>query len=229
MIRKIIYIFRVLFKRGIGFVFNYFYESYYFDLRRGTDTSARVIKEDQTIISSVEEKDNGLLYVASFTSVIINTVNIAKEKLGDERFYNSQFVDLGCGKGKTLIVHAENFDNDQRNTRIGIEYDPVLVKIAKDNIEQCRFSKSKIDIVADSAVNFKNYISSKELVVYLYNSFQGKTLRSVLDELSSIPHILIYVDPAEKSILENYEYTITKENIGKYNADTWLVASSNLK
>ena len=61
MIRKIIYIFRVLFRRGIGFVFNYFYESYYFDLRRGTDTSARVIKEDQTIISSVEEKDNGLL------------------------------------------------------------------------------------------------------------------------------------------------------------------------
>ena len=63
MIRKVIYIFRVLFRRGIGFVFTYFYESYYFDLRRGTDTSARVIKEDQTIISSVEEKDNGLLYV----------------------------------------------------------------------------------------------------------------------------------------------------------------------
>ena len=70
-------------------------------------------KDNQTISSTEAEQENGLLYVASFTSVTRDTVMLAKRILGDDRFRKSQFVDLGCGKGKALLVHAVHFGKDQ--------------------------------------------------------------------------------------------------------------------
>ncbi len=228
MKKKILYALKVVLKRGITFLFRYFYESYLFDVIHGTKTSARVAKEDQSISSAAAEEENGLLYVASFTSVTRKTVSLAKEVLGDERFNKAQFLDLGCGKGKALLVHALHYGRYQDVPAIGIEYDSDLATIARDNVDKCDIENGRVRVVADSAVNLKEHISANELIVYLYNSFQGETLKSVLNELSSIPHILIYVDPAERHQLDNYSYSIIRDYVGKYNADTWLVASSNL-
>ena len=228
MIKRIFYALKVVSQRGMAFLFRYFYESYLFDIKHGTKTSARVAKEDQSISSTAVEEENGLLYVASFTSVTRKTVSLAKEILGDIRFNKAQFLDLGCGKGKALLVHALHHGKDQDEPALGIEYDSDLAIIARDNVDKCDIEDGRVRVVADSAVNLKEHISTKELIVYLYNSFQGETLKSVLHELSSIPHILIYVDPAERIQLENYSYSIIHDHVGKYHADTWLVASSNL-
>lgn len=228
MIGKIFYVFRVVSQRGVGFLFRYFYESYLFDVKHGTKTSSRVTKDNQTISSTEAEQENGLLYVASFTSVTRDTVMLAKRILGDDRFRKSQFVDLGCGKGKALLVHAVHFGKDQDKPSVGIEYDTELAIIARDNVEKCGIQKERVKIVADSAVNLKEHVSGKELIVYLYNSFQGETLKSVLTELSTVPHVLIYVDPAERALLADYGYSVDYEHLGKYHADTWVVASFNI-
>ena len=228
MNKKIVHALKVVLERGITFLFRYFYESYLFDVIHGTKTSARVAKEDQSINSTATEEENGLLYVASFTSVTRKTVSLAKEILGDERFNKAQFLDLGCGKGKALLVHALHHGKHQDAPAIGIEYDSDLAVVARDNVNKCDIEDERVRVVTDSAVNLKEHISANELIVYLYNSFQGDTLKSVLNELSSIPHILIYVDPAERIQLENYSYSIIHDHVGKYHADTWLVASSNL-
>lgn len=228
MIEKVLYVVRVVFKRGVGFLFRYFFDSYLFDIKHGTKTSSRVTRDKQSIMFTEEEKENGLLYVASFTSVTRDTISLAKSILGGDRFLKSQFVDLGCGKGKALLVHALYFGKNQDKPGVGIEYDSDLAITARDNVKKCGIQEDRVIVVTDSAVNLKQYISSKELVVYLYNSFQGETLKSVLSELSKIPHILIYVDPAERFLLPEYGYTINYEKAGKYHADTWLVASVNL-
>ncbi len=228
MIKKTLYVVRVVSQRGIGFLFRYFFESYLFDIKHGTKTSSRVTKDEQSISSTETEQENGLLYVASFTSVTRDTVSLAKRILGDDRFRKSQFVDLGCGKGKALLVHAVYFGKDQDEPGVGIEYDADLAITARDNVKKCGIREDRVKVVADSAVNLKQYVSSKELVVYLYNSFQGETLKNVLTELSTIPHVLIYVDPAERFLLDEYGYSVNYEQTGKYHADTWLVASANL-
>ena len=228
MIKRILYVLKAVSQRGIVFLFRYFYESYLFDIKYGTKTSARVTKEDQSIASTEVEQENGLLYVASFTSVTKTTVSLAKEILGDARFSKAQFLDLGCGKGKALLVHALHHGKDQEKPALGIEYDQDLAIIARDNIKKCDIEDERVRVIADSAVNLKEYISSKELIVYLYNSFQGETLKKVFVELSKIPHILIYVDPAERFLLDKYGYSVIHDHIGKYHADTWLIASSNL-
>ena len=228
MIKKGLYAVKVISQRGIGFLFRYFYESYFFDVKYGTKTSSRVTKDEQSISSSEAEEENGLLYVASFTSVTRDTVSLAKSILGEDRFSKAQFVDLGCGKGKALLVHALHHGKDQDEPAVGIEYDAQLANIARDNVKRCGINDGRVKVVADSAVNLKQHINSKELVIYLYNSFQGETLKSVLSELSTIPHILIYVDPAERFLLDKYGYSVIHDHTGKYHADTWLVASANL-
>ena len=228
MIKKALYAVRVVSQRGVRFLFHYFFESYLFDLKHGTKTSSRVTKDEQNICSTKSEQENGLLYVASFTSVTRDTVSLAKTILGNERFGRSQFVDLGCGKGKALLVHALYFGKVHNEPGVGIEYDADLAITARDNVKKCGIQEDRVKVVTDSAVNLKQHVSSKELVVYLYNSFQGETLKNVLTVLSTVPHILIYVDPAERVVLPEYGYTVHYEQIGKYHADTWLVASANL-
>lgn len=224
MIKTINYGIKAIAKRGIGFLFSYFQESIWFDLRYGTKTSARVPKADQTIFSSNTEAEEGLLYVASFSSVVTKSVAVAKKSLGKNRFAEAQFVDLGCGKGKTLLVFGMYCKKEQTATAIGIEYDPILTEVAKENVAHCNM-QNQIKIVNDSAVNLLDYIDSDTLIIYLYNSFQGETLRTTLKVLHRIPHILIYVDPAERNILKDYGYEIIHDVKGKYNANTYLVAN----
>lgn len=229
MLQKLLYALKVVRQRGIGFFYTYFMESVWFDWKNGTSTSSRVPKDQQAIVSTDTELSEGLLYVASFTSVTQKTVAIARDLLGPARFGESQFLDMGCGKGKALLVFAQTYGGQTSHVPVGIEYDPGLADMARANAKKCGLGSDKMSVVADSATNVRGYITSPTPILYLYNSFQGETLRTVLSELSTLPHVLIYVDPAERHILADYGYTIVAENTGKYNADTWLVARSGLE
>lgn len=226
MFKSLIHTAQTVRKRGLRFLWDYFRESIWFDLRHGTSTFARVPKADQTIDGSKDEEDNGLLYVASFTSVTKITVKTARETLGPDRAECAQFIDLGCGKGKALLVYAQAFAKNSAVKAIGIEYDPVLADLARENVAKLAFAKDRVEIITDSAINLGTYLSAGVAIVYLYNSFQGETLDGTLDALKALPHVLIYVDPAERQKLSIRGYHTVAENAGRYNADTWLVATS---
>ena len=226
MINRISFFLKALRQRGVRFLWDYFRESIWFDLRHGTSTFARVPKSDQTIDGSHDEEDNGLLYVASFTSVTKKTVKKAQDALGPDRAACAQFIDLGCGKGKALLVYAQAFGKSSTFKAIGIEYDPVLADLARKNVAKTSFSKGRVEVFTDSAINLGAYLTADVAIVYLYNSFQGETLDATLDALQSMPHVLIYVDPAEREKLPARGYQIVAESKGRYNADTWLVATS---
>ena len=229
MIQNLRHALQVVRQRGLRFFWIYFRESVLFDLRRGTSTYARVTKDRQSIDGSPEEQDDGLLYVASFSSVTHQTVERARTILGPDRSARAQFLDLGCGKGKALLVYAERFGAGAPHPAVGIEYDADLAALAQANAAKCGFDQDRIKIVAASATQVREHIRSDTAIIYLYNSFQGETLRQVLEALRGIAHVLIYVDPAERDMLAEHGYTIHAENTGRYNADTWLVAASGLE
>lgn len=223
-----LYAFSTLRRRGVRFIWTYFTQSLWFDIKHHTNTSFRVPKDQQLLPLASNDSVNGLLYVASFTSVIQTTIRLALNILGSERLSSTQFLDLGCGKGKAVLLCALEYQKLISTPILGIEYDPSLVDIALSNVSQVFPDNPPISIVNDSAVNLAMYLSSPTLVVYLYNSFQGKTLQQVLQVLADIPHILIYVDPAERHILPDFGYHIEHEHVGRYNANTWLIARSPL-
>lgn len=222
------YMSEVIRSRGWLFLWDFFAQSIWFDLRRGTQTSMRVAKNRQSIQVSESEVGNGVLYVASFTSVINETLHKARAVLGPGRFSMAQFVDLGCGKGKALIVFKQKFGRENNYPAIGVDYDTELTSLARKNIDAVGLTEADIRLVTDSATNFLEYTDAKTLIVYLYNPFQGETLRAVLSTIRKTPHILIYVDPAEKRTLSEFGYTVHFEKQGRYNADSWLVASAGL-
>ncbi len=229
MLRKIIYMLKILKLRGPVFFWIYFRESIWFDLWFGTSTFSRVPKDEQNLAeNSSSEQENGLLYVASFTSVTHRTTELARDLLGPDEFKTTQFFDLGCGKGKALLVYAKAFGPDIVHPAVGIEYDPFLADLARRNAAKIGLGKQRVQIMTDSATNIRNYTQTRAAIIYLYNSFQGETLRATLENLRGLPHVLIYVDPAEKDVLSRYNYRVVHEKLGRYNADTWLVATSGL-
>ena len=217
-------IFVIIKKRGLRFCWDYFIESIWFDLKFGTSTFLRVPKKNQKIKTEDNQHDDGLLYVASFTSVTLNTLLKAKEIIGAERFRRAQFMDLGCGKGKTLIIYKRYLENLNIYPPIGLEYDLKLVKLAQKNLERLSYTKKDVIVLNENAIHLRKYIKSKEAIIYLYNSFQGKTFDDTLDTLKDMPHVLIYIDPVERSKLIERGYKIVAENNGRYNANTWIVA-----
>ena len=220
-----LYLVKSLVSRGPTFLLIYLKESVLFDLANGTNTHLRVptVEQEGRVASRLQD---GLLYVASFTSVVRTTLRIAKEILGEPGFTEAQFVDLGCGKGKALLIYTKEFSSGGGLPAVGIEYDRRLCHIASSNLARVKGAKGRATVHCDSAVNVGRYVRGRLLIAYLYNSFQGETLRSVLTTLATYRHLLIYVDPVERDALAEYGYSVVAENHGKYNADTWLIATS---
>jgi hypothetical protein len=223
----LIYIVRALLKRGPLFLLRYARESLAFDLRYGTDTHMRVPKSREKDADS--ERKDGVLYVASWTSVVRQSLAWCKQELGEEKFAACQFFDLGCGKGKALFVYGLHYYATAKEPAIGIEYERSLCTIATHNIRKLHVPPSRIAIHCDSALNIRTYMTGKCLIVYLYNPFQGETLRAVLNQIAPFPHLLIYVDPVERELLSAYGYKIRTFSKGRYHADTWLIASLQIK
>lgn len=222
---NILYFIRALFKRGPRFPIHYLQESLGFDLRYGTDTHLRVPKGGLDVEG---ERRDGILYVASWTSVVRRALTWCESELGRRRFLESQFFDLGCGKGKSLLVYGLKYGVKARDVAIGIEYESALCEIARANINKVGAKAGRLEVYCDSALNISQYVTSEAIIVYLYNPFQGETLRAVLDQLSVYPHLLIYVDPVEKDQLLSCGYNILTFHQGRYNADTWLVAGRSI-
>jgi SAM-dependent methyltransferase len=218
------YIVKALLRRGAGFIFLYARESLAFDLFHGTNTHLRVPKAQPPGVGA--DFHDGVLYVASFTSVVCRTLAVAESAFGEAKFREAQFFDLGCGKGKALLVYAMRYGRRARQAAVGIEYEPTLCEIARSNARKLKLPGQGIEVHCDSALNIGRYIKSANLVIYLYNPFGGQTLRSVLAEIAKYRHVLIYVDPVERGLLFDFGYEVIASRQGRHHADTWLVASS---
>ena len=220
--------YRILRERGVWFLFVYFSESIWFDLKNRTHTFMRVSKNRQFAASNNPEFDDGLLYVASLTSVTRATVDFIFKTLGGADFSNYQFIDLGCGKAKAILVYHKYYSKLSLYPAIGIEYDSDLVEIATKNLSVLRIPPEKGQVVCDTAVNCPDYIKSNCAIIYLYNSFQNQTLVDTLASISNVKHFLIYIDPVELDIIISFGYKILRRNHGRYNANTWIIACKNI-
>jgi SAM-dependent methyltransferase len=104
------------------------------------------------------------------------------------------FVDIGCGKGRALIVASEF----PFRSVVGIEIAPELVRIAKNNaavIAREHPGRPLITLVEGSALDVHN-LPSGDLVVYLYTPFgenSTEQLRKNIEYLLSQEPRTVYV------------------------------------
>lgn len=86
------------------------------------------------------------------------------------------FVDYGSGKGRVLIMAAEY----PFRRIVGVEISPELHAVARVNLARCadRLRCQDIELWTGSAADFP--VPTDASVVYLYNPFHGRVLRTVL-------------------------------------------------
>ena len=106
------------------------------------------------------------------------------------------FVDLGCGKGRALIVAFEN----GFARVIGVEFAKSLVEIARKNSE---IVGARADVRHEDAARFE--FPNGDLVVFMSNPFRREVMRQVMNNLarhSGGKLYLLYYNPKEMAIVD---------------------------
>lgn len=139
-----------------------------FDARYGTDT-AGLIPVWSLMIASKNAK-YGVQYQATAEDDLKNAVQL----LGiDASRYT--FVDLGCGKGRALLIAARlGFSKV-----IGVEFAPALAAIARSNLAKLAIVDSRV--IDGDAAQFS--APDGNTVIYMYNPFGQEIMDIVIENL----------------------------------------------
>jgi SAM-dependent methyltransferase len=146
-------------------------ESDAFDLKNGTDTSGIEPLWKLTIRS--DSARWGERYQPSREEEVVDAVRDLGIATG-----GFTFIDLGCGKGRTLLVAARlGFQ-----TVVGVEFAAELVEIARINLEKAGIVNATV--FEQDAGQFQ--FPTSNFVLYLYNPFSAEILRQVLSNLAKV-------------------------------------------
>jgi len=125
----------------------------------------------------------------------------------DEVIHSSTFVDVGAGMGRALLLASEY----PFKQAVGVEVSPGLYEVGRHNIANARGFQSRCHdvrlVLADARL--WSYPSG-DLVVFLYNPFDGEalaaTLASIAGRESAGDTWLVYHTPVERELIEANPY-----------------------
>jgi 16S rRNA G966 N2-methylase RsmD len=198
--------------RGWRLPFQYFFQNHLFDILLGIDTHYR-LEKDQYVIDS-DAFDSGVLYMSSLTNVVKRSLRKIWKKEGDQ-FKNFQFIDLGCGKGKSIIIYSRIYGSLESNIALGLDYYEPLIDIANNNIKKLNLEKNAKAIFED-ARNYEKHLTSNNIIMFLYNPFGEDILNDVIKTSKNINIYIIYVDPMYSKNIEEAGYKLISGEIGNF-------------
>ena len=156
-----------------------------FDLEHGTDTGGFQPGAELVTDSSAD------LFNTAYYAISPSTLSAAIGRIPDS-LETYTFVDLGCGKGRALLV-AASFPVAQA---LGVEISPVLCGVARRNTA----SEPRIRILERDAATV--VYPQTPLIVFLYHPFLKPVLRRVLANFERQlradprPTWLLYANPS---------------------------------
>ncbi len=202
-------------KYGIRLPIDYFLENHLFDLINKVDTHKRVLKEDY--VDKPENLEAGVMYMSSFKSIIFKSLNFI---FNTETFFNEyDLVDIGCGKGKVLLVWNDFLrKNGLSNKIIGVDYSESLLSICKKNIG----SRENIDLIKSDITQLPKKLFIGNKIFYLFNPFNEFILEKFLEDLYGQSYI-IYNNPVHKNLFKKFGYDVLIEESGYHPNKDWIV------
>lgn len=147
-------------------------EDYLFDAEYGFDTRTEVAVDDLDI--DQEDKLQAEKYKptrARYFRQLLRRIHIPR---------HGTFVDVGCGKGRVLMLAAEHgFDRV-----VGLEISANLCDLAQNNIERFRrryHNAPPINVVCGNVLDYS--FQDVETVFFLYSPFERDLTRQFLDKV----------------------------------------------
>ena len=138
-----------------------------FDIALKTDTSTEVPLWNLKIPSG--NAKFGHRYQATAPSDFLNAIRMVPANIED-----FAFIDLGCGKGRTLILAAKQGFKKV----IGVEFSLELAAVARENISHVGI---RAEIIETDACQFS--FPEDNLVIYMYNPFGGSVMHLIIRNL----------------------------------------------
>jgi SAM-dependent methyltransferase len=161
-----------------------------FDLRHGVDTGGAMLPE----------VEGGQGYKGSLPSLVSGSLRRV-----DIPYEHFTFIDLGSGKGRTLLIAARF----PFRKIVGVEFVPELHRIAEQNIRRCKAAGDIVSLCGDVR-DFA--FPPGPLLVYLFNPFTEPVLRRVLQNLRESldadprPVVLVYLRPLHAGEVERCDF-----------------------
>lgn len=154
--------------------------SHPFDLEHGVETSGIVPPEDLATGHSHDAQSHA--YVGIAPSRFQSTIRRWLETPPVVPAEHYAFVDLGCGKGRAVLLAAELHFRET----IGVELNPALARVAENNLEIWRRAgraPRPARMVCGDATEF--VLPEGPCVVYLANPFGAVVLDRLLERLEA--------------------------------------------
>jgi SAM-dependent methyltransferase len=165
-----------------------------FDAKYGTDTAGKIplwrldVKSKNTRYGGGYQPMSAEVFRSCFRRIEVDHSSCG-------------FVDLGCGKGRTLIIAAElGFARV-----IGVEFARELADVAKHNLQKLNIGNATI-IHGDAA---EYQFPDCNLILYMYNPFSADVMSKVTDRLGEFcakhPHrqvLVIYHNPLCANVID---------------------------
>ena len=192
---------------GLRFCLRYLLETHFFDIRYGIETKERIYPSD--FKEKVHNIEHGKAYMPAWTSEIRKSFYYILNNV--ENLNEFTFFDIGCGKGKVLIVwrllaikHELDFN------AYGVDYYGEVIRRAKDNYKKV-FGVEGNFIEADAAsLSYKNYGGKK--IFFLYNPFDQFLLGKFLTVIDNQDTYVIYNNPQHTDELSKHGFKIVCAN-----------------
>lgn len=180
--------------RGPKLPVKYFLENHLFDLLNGVNTHERLTMEDFN--DDIENLEHGVLYMPSWTSIVKKATRLALDKTGFMP-QTTDFIDIGCGKGKVLLIWHRLLPSTTRI--VGIDYSPELMAICEKNLATLDYHPPELIQGDVTQMDFSAF--KKDVVIYLYNPFDAVIMQGLLNQLEQKNCAIIYNNPVHEDVL----------------------------
>ena len=205
-----------LFRQGGALkLFNHFRDNMLFDITKGTNTSSWLEKDEFKV--RPENFEHGVRYRACASSAVRDALDVVSGMVdigGDEYSY----YDLGCGKGKTLIIADEEYDFKKVT---GIDYYQPFIDQAQKNI--MKRGLAGVDLLYKDMARFEGFAETS--IVFLYNPAEEPVIDQVRKNLEANTKkaIVVYNKPVHSNIFDGWKLISRKTDADPdYNTDIYL-------
>ena len=173
-----------------------------FDEAHGTDTARILVGRE---LGPGVNRTGHIVSRYETTSTAAITMPLNSLAIDFSRFV---FIDLGCGKGKPLMVAAAY----PFRALIGVDISRSCIAVARRNV--ALYGPDKIDPrrVELLAMDVEDFVFPEApMVIYMFNPFPAKLLRRVMANLESSlrdkprPAVIAYVNPSAIEIVSQCE------------------------
>lgn len=91
---------------------------------------------------------------------------------------NDIFIDLGCGKGRIILLAATK----KIRKVIGVELNVGIANVAEENLKKMKIPHVPVEIIQIDSTQYK---FSNETIIYMYNPFGSRTILEIMNNIKS--------------------------------------------